>query len=54
MFADGLREQAEKLMIPGYFDDSNNSAARLMRGKRPSNMNTKKTAAPKQIKTQIE
>jgi len=34
MFADGLREQAEKLMIPGYYDDSNNSAARLMKGGR--------------------
>lgn len=54
MFADGLREQAEKLLIPGYFDDSNNPAARLMRGKRPSNMNAKKAAPPKQIKTQIE
>ena len=34
MFADGLREQAEKLLIPGFFDDSKDSAARLMRGKR--------------------
>lgn len=32
MFADGLREQAEKLLIPGYYDDSKNSAARLMKG----------------------
>ena len=39
MFADGLKEQAEKLMIPGYYDDSGNSADRLMRGrKRPSKM----------------
>ena len=35
MFADGLREQAEKLMIPGYYDDSKDSNARLMKGKRP-------------------
>lgn len=28
IFTEGLREQAEKLLIPGYFDDSS-SAARL-------------------------
>lgn len=46
MFADGLREQAEKLLIPGYVDDSNDSNARLMKGKRPSNMK-KKAGGPK-------
>jgi serine/threonine protein kinase len=25
IFADGLREQAEKLMIPGFYDDSKNN-----------------------------
>lgn len=34
MFIDGLKEQAEKLMIPGFYDDSKNSAARLMKGGR--------------------
>jgi len=52
MFADGLREQAEKLMIPGYYDDSNNSAARLMKGGRK---NFKmKPQPPREIKTQLE
>lgn len=32
-------------MIPGYFDDSNNSAARLMKGKR--NPNSKKPVPQK-------
>ena len=47
MFSDGLREQAEKLMIPGFFDDSKNSNARLMKGRR--NKDLKQPA--KQIKT---
>jgi len=49
MFADGLKEQAEKLMIPGFFDDSKNSAARLMRGRRKP-----AEEAPREIKTQLE
>jgi serine/threonine protein kinase len=52
MFADGLREQAEKLQIPGFFDDSGNAAARLMRGKRSSSCVDDKGAKP--IKTQLE
>jgi serine/threonine protein kinase len=34
MFADGLREQAEKLMIPGFYDDSKNNA-RMQQKRRP-------------------
>lgn len=51
MFADGLREQAEKLMIPGYYDDSKNSAARLMKGGRRKPQIQK---PPREIKTQLE
>ena len=40
MFADGLREQAEKLQIPGYFDDSS-SINRLVRGDRPKKQSKK-------------
>jgi hypothetical protein len=29
MFADGLKEQAEKLMIPGFYDDTKNNARLL-------------------------
>lgn len=48
MFADGLREQAEKLMIPGFFDDTKSNVGRLNRKSR--------RAQPigKQIKTQLE
>lgn len=57
MYADGLREQAEKLMIPGYFDDSSSSVARLHRGGR-DNSNSRpavtKKAQVKPIKTQLE
>lgn len=34
MFIDGLREQAEKLMIPGFYDDTKNNG-RLLQKKRP-------------------
>ena len=52
MFADGLKEQAEKLMIPGYYDE-NSSAARLMRG--GNNRKAKAQPVPvKEIKTQLE
>jgi preprotein translocase subunit SecB len=29
MFIDGLREQAEKLMIPGFYDDTKNNGRLL-------------------------
>ena len=63
MFADGLREQAEKLMIPGFYDDTKTSAARLMKGgranyashSRPSKASVEKQKAPpREIKTQLD
>lgn len=38
-------------MIPGFYDDSKNSAARLMKGGRRQK---NKPIAPKEIKTQLE
>ena len=52
MFADGLREQAEKLMIPGFYDDSKDSNARLMKGGRRNRPAIQKP--PRVIKTQLE
>jgi|TARA_B110000285_G_scaffold48702_1_gene55181 hypothetical protein len=49
MFADGLREQAEKLLIPGFYDDTKNGAARPKGVKRKAN-----PAPTKEIKTQLE
>ena len=43
LFADGLREQGEKLLIPGYFDDSNNPGARLHRDRGKRDANSKKS-----------
>ena len=52
MFADGLKEQAEKLTIPGFYDEKS-SAARLMKGGRRNqgNRSTNQQAPPKEIKT---
>jgi len=55
IFLEGLREQAEKLLIPGYYDDSS-TAARLHKGIR-DNSNSRnvtkksKSANKKPIKT---
>lgn len=46
MFADGLKEQAEKLLIPGFYDDTKHAAAR------PKGVRRKPNPAPtKEIKT---
>ena len=53
IFADGLKEQAEKLMIPGYYDESSSIYNRLTRpGKRKQNQAIQ--APKKEIKTQLE
>lgn len=39
MFADGLREQAEKLQIPGFVDDQ---SARLMQKRKPKEQTEEK------------
>ena len=48
LYLDGLKEQAEKLMIPGFYDDSKNNG-RVIR-KRPK----QNQLPPKEIKTQLE